>query len=133
LIQRQWLTYDPVKDAKSPFVACNNPGSAAPLTATAKAGSTVNACFNNPWAHNTGPLTVYMTECPGDCSKYNDLSNAIWFPVYKEGKTSTGKWATQAYMNDNSNCIPHKIPSTLKPGNYLIRHETIVGSSVTFS
>lgn len=125
LIQRDWVTWDPVRDHSSPNVACNDPGSPAKLYAEAPAGSTISACYNNPWAHNSGPLTVYMAECTnGDCTTMTDLTNVKWFAIYKEGTTG-GKWATQAYMGSNSNCITHIIPKTLKPGNYLIRHETI--------
>jgi lytic cellulose monooxygenase (C1-hydroxylating) len=130
LIQRQWLTYDPIRSAQSPNLACNDPGSTAPLYAHVAAGSTITAFWNFPWAHDTGPLTVYMTECPGgDCSSFTDVKSAEWFKIYEAGfsvPTGRGTWATQKHLVDNNNGLTVKIPAKLKAGNYLIRHETIV-------
>lgn len=134
LIQREWDSWDPV-DAEigGTLTICNDPGSPATAYASIAAGGTVSACFNDPWAHNSGPLTVYMAACPDDdCTtvETTDLDALKWFAIYKEGLID-GTWATDAYMESNSNCITHIIPETLIAGNYLIRHETIVCYSIS--
>lgn len=71
---------------------------------------------------------MYMAACPnGDCAALAaaDLPALKWFAIYKEGLVN-GKWATEMYMESNSNCVTHMIPETLAAGSYLIRHETIV-------
>lgn len=128
LIQREWDSWDPQTGIGAVESICNDPGTAATAYATIAAGGTVSACYNDPWAHNSGPLTVYMTACPDDdCTTIttDDLADLKWFAIYKEGLVD-GEWATSAYMESNSNCITHIIPETLVAGSYLIRHETIV-------
>ncbi|KAF2664741.1 family 61 putative glycoside hydrolase [Microthyrium microscopicum] len=125
-IQRSWAKLDPIRDPNSPNLACNSPGAPAKLSATATAGATITAKWNN-WPHNSGPLLVWMTECKGDCSTFSP-AGADWFKIYQEGLLSGtighGKWATRQ-MIENNESLSVKIPESLKPGNYLIRHETI--------
>ncbi|KAF1988470.1 lytic polysaccharide monooxygenase [Aulographum hederae CBS 113979] len=127
-IQREWLTYDPVRQATSKNVACGIYGTPAPLTAPIKAGGEITAFWSN-WPHNSGPMTVYMTECPGDCAEMTDVNSAKWFKIWEAGLTAgtprNGKWATGSIMKAQGNSLTTKIPESLKPGNYLIRHETI--------
>lgn len=133
-IQRAWAEIRPVNDPNSKNIACNKPGSPAKLSASVAAGESITAHWNskaenNPWPHAGGPITVYMAECKGDCSTWEDPSQGEWFKIYQAGLLSGtvghGKWGTNEMMEKGFS-VTTKIPASLKPGNYLIRHETIV-------
>jgi hypothetical protein len=80
-------------------------------------------------------MTVWMTECKGDCSTWSKPSEGEWFKIYQAGLLSGtighGHWGTNEMMSKGFS-LTVKIPATLKPGNYLIRHETIVSSTHEF-
>ncbi|TID17726.1 putative glycoside hydrolase family 61 [Venturia nashicola] len=132
-IQRAWTEIRPVRNPSSKDIACNKPGAPAKISASVAAGRSVTAHWNskaegNPWPHAGGPITVYMTECKGDCSTWADPSEGEWFKIFQAGLLSGtvghGKWGTNEMMA-NGFKVTTKIPPGLKPGNYLVRHETI--------
>lgn len=133
-IQRAWSEIRPVNDPNSKAIACNKPGAAAKLSASIAAGESIVVHCNsksdgNPWPHAGGPITVYMAECKGDCSTWADPSEGEWFKIFQSGLLSgtigKGKWGTNEMMEKGFK-VETRIPASLKPGNYLIRHETIV-------
>lgn len=135
-IQRAWSEIRPVSDPNSKALACNKPGSPAKLSASVAAGDSITAHWNskaegNPWPHAGGPITVYMAECKGDCATWADPSEGEWFKIFQSGLISGtvghGKWGTNEMM-DKGFKVTTTIPASLKAGNYLIRHETIVRS-----
>lgn len=73
-------------------------------------------------------MTVWMTECKGDCSTWGNPAEGEWFKIYQSGLISgtigKGKWGTNEMMEKGFS-LTVKIPASLKSGNYLIRHETI--------
>jgi len=70
-----------------------------------------------------------MTECPGSCLPFTNIRSAKWFKIAEGGLISgtegSGLWATGQMIKNNMSWGV-KIPELLAPGNYLIRHETIV-------
>jgi cellulase len=125
-IQREWKQLHPIRELDSKFMACNSPGTPGKLSAPVKAGGSLTAYWSK-WPHMSGPVTVYMAECGGDCAAIQPTS-LDWFKIYHvglvSGTTAHGKWgATEMIKNNNS--LTTRIPM-LKPGNYMIRHETIV-------
>jgi len=108
---------------------------------------TGNTGERKPWVHATGPILDYLTDCKGDCTKF-DATNAGWTkiqamgidmgasisdalrntmkhkggvgePYYPLGK---GLWAAAKMIQENSNWNV-QIPKELKSGKYLLRHE----------
>jgi hypothetical protein len=63
-----------------------------------------------------------MVECPGDCGSFRVPQSASWFKIHQEGLAGTQK------LKRNGNSLTVTIPASLKPGNYLIRHELIVST-----
>ncbi|KAL9113856.1 MAG: hypothetical protein Q9227_001990 [Pyrenula ochraceoflavens] len=126
-IQREWDTYNPIQDPTSSSMACNANGAFGKNVATVKAGSKVTAYWNNPWPHNIGPVVVWMAACPGSCASTSPSGNA-WFKIdqagLESGTLATGHWA-MADLIANNNSWTSTIPSTLAPGNYLLRHELL--------
>jgi hypothetical protein len=49
----------------------------------------------------------------------------VWFKVAEAGKNSDGTWATDPLETNPAGAYTFTIPSALKSGNYLIRHEII--------
>jgi hypothetical protein len=98
------------------------------------------------WPHNTGPMLTYMASCGSTaCDQFNS-TNAKWFKIQQVArKSSGGDWAqvdismsslsatffflfrsgsTVSLLVNGTPAVVN-IPSTLKPGNYMIRHEII--------
>ncbi|KAF1986070.1 lytic polysaccharide monooxygenase [Aulographum hederae CBS 113979] len=116
--QRPWVALNPVLSSTSPNMACNAPGTPVKFMLNAQAGSEIKAQWN-PWPHDGGPLSVWMTECPGDCSTFTNAHTAQWFKIHDAGMEGAQK------LIRAGNSLTVTIPSTLKAGNYLIRHEII--------
>ncbi|KAF1816944.1 glycoside hydrolase family 61 protein [Eremomyces bilateralis CBS 781.70] len=126
-IQRYWQSFDPIQDPTSVNIICNNPGTVAPLSAEVPAGSEVVEYWNSGWAHNLGPMVTWMTECPSECSSWNGQGGK-WFKIDEAGLSSgvlaNGKWGSADMIAQNYSWTS-TIPRSLKPGNYLLRTETI--------
>lgn len=91
------------------------------------AGPTNFRIGNNPWPHTIGPMVVWMANCGGDCKSFSPSGN-VWFKINQagliSGNVATGLWGSGQMVQQNSSWTV-TIPSTLKAGNYLIRHEMI--------
>ncbi|PVH97502.1 lytic polysaccharide monooxygenase [Periconia macrospinosa] len=96
----------------------------AALHAEAAAGSEVTLRWTL-WADShIGPLITYMAKCPDTgCNGYMPGTDAVWFKIQEEG-LSGKTWASQALMKSPA-LAKYTIPTCLKPGYYLVRHETI--------
>jgi hypothetical protein len=72
-------------------------------------------------------MFVSMASCGGSCASFNP-SGAVWFKIDQSGLISgdlpTGLWGSGKMVNQGSTWTV-KIPSSLKAGEYLIRHETV--------
>jgi cellulase len=126
-IQREWDSYNPIQDPTIAGMACNLNGAVAAKSASVAAGSVIVANWNNPWPHNIGPMVVWMANCGGSCASFNPTGK-VWFKIQQtglvSGTLSSGLWGSGEMIQQNSTWTV-TIPKTLKPGNYLIRHETI--------
>ncbi|KAJ3577392.1 hypothetical protein NPX13_g3180 [Xylaria arbuscula] len=93
-----------------------------------------------PWPHGQGPILVYMANCEGPCDEW-DGSGKRWFKIWETGysQTSWPEWQPLPFTGDTpisawyawqagfiiQRGVNMTIPTALKPGNYLIRHEVI--------
>lgn len=110
----------------------------APVTA----GSTVTAHYNvlqftlttvdkTIWAHQYGPVLVYLARCPEDSCEGFDGSGAVWFKIAQFGLAAEavslrGPWMQASMLTGvDATGVPVTIPKNLRPGRYLIRHEVI--------
>lgn len=129
LINRKWTSINPVFQPDNMSIACNAPGDPAPASIPINAGDNITAIYYY-WLHTVGPMIVWMADCHGPCSSFN-ASEGDWFKIAEEGLISgtvtTGMWYQRQFQEwDGSPCLwPETIPKSLKPGNYLIRHEII--------
>ncbi|CDO72529.1 Auxilliary Activities Family 9 protein [Trametes cinnabarina] len=127
-IERHIPDDGPVLDVTSPDIACNKGGeTGVNAFATIAAGDKITFDWTNWPADHQGPVSTYMASCNGDCSKF-DVSDAKWFKIDAAGY-SNGKWAATQLI-DNGYKWTSVIPSELKAGEYLVRHEIVALHSV---
>ncbi|KAH7332631.1 glycoside hydrolase [Rhizoctonia solani] len=133
-------------NVNSPDIACSSAGyTPRPVTAPIKAGSAMGVRWGGDggpdgqqWPHPEGPAIVYMASCNGKCSEFNP-SNAQFFKIAEEGLDGSkqpnqsgndhlpwgqGLWAQNRIQYENSYHW-FNIPSDIKDGEYLVRHELI--------
>ncbi|EIW63682.1 uncharacterized protein TRAVEDRAFT_34449 [Trametes versicolor FP-101664 SS1] len=122
-IERKIPSDGPILDVTSSDLACNKGGeTGVKAIATAAAGSKITFDWQSWPADHMGPVTTYMTDCKGDCSTF-DASNAKWFKIDAAGYTN-GQWAATQLIANGAKWTS-TIPSELKAGEYLVRHEII--------
>ncbi|CAN8099960.1 unnamed protein product [Discula destructiva] len=124
-IERQWPNYNPILNVTDPAMTCNG-GTSAPLSATIAAGTNITA-FWAQWTHQQGPVMVWMYDCSGASFSACNGKSKQWFKIDQMGMTapplSGTSWGTAVVAKNLK--WSSKIPSNLKPGNYLIRHELL--------
>ena len=47
----------------------------------------------------------------------------MWFKVAESGKTADGLWAATDILTANDSIYTFTVPASLKPGQYIVRHE----------
>lgn len=114
-IQRKWPSPEPIYDLDSPYLACNLDGTPAvssfhaPITAGDIIGTHWSGNYSSGpawgppeppytyssdiqgWAHDKGPMMVYMADCGGPCESFNFTSRPVWFKIEQRGLV-TGRW-----------------------------------------
>ncbi|KFA69042.1 hypothetical protein S40285_05472 [Stachybotrys chlorohalonatus IBT 40285] len=90
-----------------------------------------------PWVHSLGPLFVYLAPCNGPCEAFEPTGeDRVWFKIYESGFLGGYGWDGLPYNIGrgpawDQSRLPNagwsvQIPTDLRPGNYLIRHEIIM-------
>ena len=93
--------------------------------ATVAAGDKISLVWDPVWPEShIGPVIDYLAPCNGDCETVSKDS-LRFFKIDGAGYDKTaGLWAADKLRN-NGNSWLVQIPSDLKPGNYILRHEII--------
>lgn len=65
---------------------------------------------------------TYLAFCDGDCPS-KDPTKLGFFKIDESGVNADGTWASEALLHDGGYSIT--MPSDIKPGNYLLRHEFV--------
>ncbi|KAI0429532.1 glycoside hydrolase family 61 protein [Xylaria sp. FL1042] len=101
--------------------------SPAALHAPAAAGSTVTLRWTLWPDSHVGPVITYMARCPDSgCNNYMPGDSAVWFKIAEDGRDGTSNtWGDSPLMVDGNSGYQYTIPSCLKAGYYLVRHEII--------
>ncbi|KAK5172579.1 uncharacterized protein LTR77_002699 [Saxophila tyrrhenica] len=112
---------------KTSDIICHRGGAPGQASATIAAGGKVELQWTEwPESHH-GPVIDYMAKCPGKCEDA-DPSSLEFFKVSEggliNGNPAPGKWASDDLIANN-NTWETTIPSTLAPGNYVLRNEII--------
>jgi cellulase len=108
-------------------IICHKGATNAKISAPVAAGESVSLQWTDwPTSHH-GPMIDYLADCGTDCSTV-DKTTLKWFKIDQAGMTSTtGNPAVYGddVMIANNMTWTVKIPSSIKAGNYVLRHETI--------
>ncbi|KAJ6531376.1 glycoside hydrolase family 61 protein [Mycena vulgaris] len=131
-IVRQIDNVDPVKGANNPSVNCGNDAQLASDIADANPGDSMSFLWTggdlSRWPHNIGPMLTYMASCGStDCTSF-DSSKAKWFKIAQVGRIpgdSDGNWFQNRIFETDNTPANVTLPTNIKPGAYLIRHEII--------
>ncbi|KAK1825876.1 polysaccharide monooxygenase [Podospora conica] len=90
--------------------------------ATVAAGDKINIVWTPEWPEShVGPVIDYLADCNGPCETVNPAS-LRFFKIGAAGYSNG--WAADA-LRANGNSWLVQIPSDLKPGNYVLRHEIL--------
>ncbi|KAF1810235.1 glycoside hydrolase, partial [Eremomyces bilateralis CBS 781.70] len=103
-------------------IACHKSAGNAKLYVPVKAGSEIQLQWNTwPESHH-GPVLDYLADCAGDCTTVQ--KSALKFFKIDAVGLSPGKWGADELLANN-NTWGVTIPSDIKPGKYVLRHEII--------
>ncbi|KAJ6256511.1 Endoglucanase-4 [Drechslerella dactyloides] len=112
-----------VDDVTSKDIACDKGAAPAKLVAPAFAGSEVTFFWTEWPASHKGPVITYLADCGGDCTTAVG-SELNWFKIDEAGFLADGTWAAEQLIKNN-NTWTVTLPSKIKNGQYLMRHEII--------
>lgn len=124
-----------VLDQTSQDMNCRHDAQPGPGSAPIAAGQVVDFAWTsadlerNPdgWAQShRGPVITYLAACNGPCDKV-DKTSLRWVKIAEAGLISgtantQGIWATDLLRQGNNSAM---IPTSIAPGNYVIRNEII--------
>ncbi len=106
-------------------IICHRNGVNGGGHATVAAGDKISLVWDPVWPDShIGPVIDYLAACNGDCETV-DKTTLKFFKIDGAGyDAAAGLWAAQKLIaNGNSWLV--QIPSDLKAGNYVLRHEII--------
>lgn len=108
-------------------ITCHKDATPGQAHATVAAGGTVELQWTAWPSSHHGPVIDYLAKCSGECETV-DKSTLEFFKIDAGGlvddSTVPGTWASdQLIANNNSWTV--KIPTSVAPGNYVLRHEII--------
>ncbi|KAI4249547.1 MAG: hypothetical protein LQ352_005593 [Teloschistes flavicans] len=111
----------------NPDIICHKGATPAALYATVPAGGTVEVQWSKwPDSHH-GPVIDYLANCNGECTSV-DKTKLQFNKIDGEGliddSVISGNWASDKLIAAN-NSWTVTIPSSVAPGNYVLRHEII--------
>jgi lytic cellulose monooxygenase (C1-hydroxylating) len=113
-----------------PNIICHKDAKNAALSATVAAGDSIALHWNSWPESHKGPVLDYLASCgDADCSTV-DKTTLKFFKFNEKGIVdgtvgSNGLWAADDISEATRFTWTTTIPASLKPGNYVLRHEII--------
>ncbi|KAK0667017.1 family 61 putative glycoside hydrolase [Cercophora samala] len=106
-------------------IICHKSGAPGGGSATVNAGDKISIVWTPEWPEShVGPVIDYLANCNGPCESV-DKTSLRWFKIGGAGyNANTRTWAADD-LRANGNSWLVQIPSDLKAGNYVLRHEII--------
>jgi hypothetical protein len=116
-----------------PDIICHKNAKPGKTSIPIAAGDTITMIWDAWPQKHPGPVLNYIAECPGDCSTVDKAQ--LKFVKLTEDGLVNGQFADQKILAATNPKLswPLKLPSSLKAGNYVLRHEIIAlhGASTT--
>lgn len=111
----------------SPDIICHKGATPGEDYIRVSAGGTIELQWTVwPESHH-GPMLDYLAPCGDDCTSV-DKSSLQWTKIDEAGMnewvTQPGDWASDDMIRNNNSWVT-TIPSSIAPGKYVLRHETI--------
>lgn len=111
-------------------ITCHFNSAPGPASISVIAGDTIKLQWNEWPTSHKGPVLDYLASCNGDC-KNADKTKLQWVKIAQLGWLNTsgieelgGTWANDVLIG-NGFSWNVKIPTTLREGDYVLRHEII--------
>ncbi|KAI2465226.1 carbohydrate-binding module family 1 protein [Annulohypoxylon bovei var. microspora] len=108
-------------------IICHKDATNAGGHAQVKAGDSISITWNTWPDSHKGPMIDYLAPC-GDSCETVDKTTLEFFKIDEVGllddSTAPGTWGSDTLIANNMTWLV-QIPSTIKAGNYVLRHETI--------
>ncbi|KAI1466701.1 carbohydrate-binding module family 1 protein [Daldinia caldariorum] len=108
-------------------IICHKSAKPAGGHAQVKAGDSISITWNTWPESHKGPMIDYLAACNGPCESVNK-ETLEFFKIDEVGKiddsVQNGFWGSDVLIKNNNTWLV-QIPSNIKPGNYVLRHETI--------
>ncbi|KAI1091759.1 carbohydrate-binding module family 1 protein [Rostrohypoxylon terebratum] len=108
-------------------IICHKNATNAGGHAQVKAGDSISITWNTWPDSHKGPMIDYLAPCGGSCETV-DKEKLEFFKIDEVGllddSAAPGHWASDVLIS-NSFTWMVQIPSNIKAGNYVLRHETI--------
>jgi hypothetical protein len=113
---------DPTMYTDNSKIACHKDATVGQAQATVAAGGKVELQWTVWPDSHKGPVIDYLAKVDGDfiSATYDSLS---FFKIDQAGLDG-GKWASDTLIANNNSWIV-TVPSSIAPGNYVLRHEII--------
>ncbi|TCD67718.1 Fungalysin/Thermolysin Extracellular metalloproteinase 5 [Steccherinum ochraceum] len=113
----------PIATVNDPQLSCGQSDKAS-VVADANPGSVVEFQWTSGWPHVLGPIITYLAECVDTTCDQFDSRNGSWIKIHRLGRKADNTTWYQADVAANKP-ISVTLPTNIKPGQYLIRHEII--------
>ncbi|KIW39416.1 uncharacterized protein PV06_09187 [Exophiala oligosperma] len=120
--------YGFVSDYTSPDIICHKGATPGGVYVSVAAGESLELQWSEWPESHRGPMIDYLASCgDGDCTsvdktqlKFNKIDEA----GLVDGSNPPGTWASDDMIANNNSWVV-TVPSTIAPGKYVLRHETI--------
>ncbi|KAL1836236.1 hypothetical protein VTJ49DRAFT_5398 [Mycothermus thermophilus] len=108
----------------TPDIICHKSARPGGAHVTVAAGDKITFFWNDWPESHVGPVIDYLAACNGNCETVNP-SSLRFFKIDGAGYDQAARtWAADV-LRANGNSWTVQIPSDLKAGNYVLRHEII--------
>ncbi|KAI0465927.1 glycosyl hydrolase family 61-domain-containing protein [Xylaria cf. heliscus] len=108
-------------------IVCHKAATPAGGYAQVAAGDSISIQWDTWPESHKGPMIDYLAACNGPCDSVDKLA-LEFFKIDEAGildsSSAPGTWASDVLIENNNTWLV-QIPKNLKPGNYVLRHETI--------
>ncbi|KAI1849792.1 hypothetical protein JX265_012257 [Neoarthrinium moseri] len=146
-ITRKFPDNGPVTDGKftTDAITCNYGIDGEPnnvpvnMTASVASGSKLTFYWTDWQSDHPGPIMTYLASCGGSCKTFSGSTGNVWVKIHQAGYDASlnPPWASKRLPTQNSvshsnqetkfqyNTWSITLPSSIAPGEYLLRHEIL--------